>query len=706
MTTLYCDLETYSPVPIKNGTHAYAEQAEILLFPYAIDDEEVKCWDATADKEMPDDLAAALQNQNVLTVWQNGGMFDLTVLNAIGTTPRVPHSRVFDTMACALSHSLPGGLDLLCSVLNVAEDKAKHKTGKKLIQLFCKPRPKTSKIERATRHTHPEEWTQFIEYAKADISAMREVYRKLPKWNYNPLAEKGTAGRREYDLWLLDQKINARGVCVDTVLAQGALRAADKNKDELAQRTVALTEGEVSSTTKRDALLEHILSAYGVSLPDMQASTLERRMADPDLPEALRELFSVRLQATTTSVNKYKTLINATSQDGRLRGLLQFNGASRTGRWSGRTFQPQNLPRPTMKQADIDFAIKVIKANACDIFFDEVMPVLSNCVRGCLVAPDGNKIVVSDLSNIEGRVAAWLAGEVWKVKYFYDYDEGLIKYDNYMVAYAKSFNIPVEEVAYNKDHGDGTMRQVGKVQELMLQYEGGVGAFVTGAATYRVDLTDLAERARKAIPVDTWTAAADFLKWTKEEGRSTQGLADEVFIACDSLKRLWRDAHPAISSYWKELSNAFKECVNTPGRTLTVRRLKFRRDGAWLRVGLPSGRALCYPSPEVDEKGLCSYMGLNQYTKKWERLHTYGGKLFENICQAVARDVMANAMPLVDEAGYRILLTVHDELLTETIDTAEFGPEGLSALLASPPSWGADLPLAAAGFEAYRYRKD
>lgn len=698
---LFADLETFSTIDLKRcGTHQYATEAEVMLLPYAIGEGEVECWDLTTGEPMPGDLREAMEDANVRTVWHNGGMFDLTVLNACGAKqgiPPLPHSRVFDTMVCAFAHSLPGSLDTLCTVMGVGADKAKHKEGKALIQLFCKPRPKNSKLRRATRETHPEEWQRFIEYAKSDISAMREVYRKVPRWNYQGF---------EYDLWLLDQRINARGVAVDTALARGAVLAAERAKEVLASRAQVLTEGAVQATTQRDKLLEHLFESYGVHLPDMQMDTIERRLNDPDLPLALRELLANRLQASTTSVSKYATLLRCTSADDRLRGLLQFAGAARTARWSGRMFQPQNLKRPDMKQKDIEFGIEAIKANACEFFYDDVMQVVSNAVRGCIIAPPGRKLVVADLSNIEGRKGAWIADEEWKLKYFRDYDSGAIEFDNYVMAYSKSFNVPPEVVLDNKKNGDGTMRQIGKVQELMLQYEGGVGAFVTGAETYRIDLDDMASKALPLLPEDTVKESRDFLKWMLKQRRTTYGLPDDVYVVCNSLKSLWRTAHPAISSYWKELQQGFISAVSYPGEWFVVRRVAFRKDGAWLRCRLPSGRFLCYPSPHVDEKGGCSYMGMNQYTRKWQRLGTYGGKLFENICQASARDVMAHAMPIAEEQGYEVVLTVHDELITEAPDDLDHSVDGLAGIMAIVPPWAEGLPLAAAGFEAYRYRKD
>jgi len=684
---LFADLETYSTVPIAHGAHRYAEGAKIMLWPYAIGDGPSKVWDVTTGDPMPDDLAQSMDDQKCLTVWHNGGMFDTVVLKAAMGID-LPLPRVHDTMVQALSHSLPGALGVLCEVLNVATDKAKDKAGKQLIQLFCKPRPPASKITRATRHTHPVEWARFVEYARLDVEAMREVYKKLPTWNY-----KGT----EMELWHLDQRINRRGMCVDVELARAAVLAVEKAQKELASRTVEMTDGQVASTTQRDALLLHVLEAYGVDLPDLQMATLERRMSDPDLPPALKELLGVRLQASTSSTSKYKALMNSVSSDGRLRGTKQFNGAARTGRWAGRLFQPDNLPRPVLKQRQIELGIDALKAGCADLIVDNVMELTSSAIRSCIVAPPGKKLVVADLANIEGRDQAWLAGEAWKLQAFRDYDEGNGP-DLYKLAYAKSFGGSPDTVT--KDQ-----RQIGKVQELMLGYEGGVGAFITGAATYRFDIEELARQVLPIAPGWALNEASGFYDWTVKQGRNTFSLSRDAFVASDTVKRVWRNLHPAIASYWPELRDAAIAAIEQPGTTLASRRLKIRRDGSWLRIGLPSGRALCYPSPQVVD-GAITYMGLNQYSRKWCRLKSYGGKLFENICQAVARDVMTANMPLIEAAGYAIVLTVHDEVICEAPDTDDFNATHLASLLAANPPWAPDMPLAAAGFETDRYRKD
>lgn len=691
---LWLDLETYSEVPITNGTHAYAAGAEVMLFAWALDDGPVSVWDCTTEEPPPPALWDALHNDSI-EAWAHNSHFDRTVLRRWMpiTTPELPRWR--DTMAQALAHSLPGALGDLCDILKVPTDKAKDKEGRQLIQLFCKPRPATSKVRRATRETHPAEWAKFVAYAALDIEAMRDVGKKLPTWNYQGA---------ELALWHLDQQINDRGVQMDTNLAHAAIRAVERAQKTLAARASDITLGAVQSATQRDALLRHLVAAYGVELPDMQQSTLERRIADPDLPAELRELLAIRLQASTTSTSKYKTLAKGVSSDGRLRGTLQFNGASRTGRWAGRLFQPQNLPRPVLKQAAIDQGIDALKADCEDLLFGNVMELTSSAIRGCIVAPKGKKLVVADLSNIEGRVLAWLAGEAWKLQAFRDYDAGT-GHDLYVLAYAKSFGVSPESVMADKEAG-GSQRQVGKVQELALGYEGGVGAFLTFAAVYGIDLEAMGEHAIGSIPQPILNEANSALAWTKLNKRPTFGLSDRAWLVCDSFKRAWRYGHPAIASFWKELQDAAVLAVQRPGATFTCRMLKLRRDGAWLRIRLPSGRFLCYPSPQVDETGKLSYMGVNQYSRKWSRLKTYGGKLAENVTQAVARDVLAGNMPGIEAAGYQIVLSVHDENITEAPDTAEFSADHLASLMATNPPWAEGLPLAAAGFEAYRYRKD
>jgi DNA polymerase bacteriophage-type len=494
---LWLDTETFSEVPLANGTHAYAEHAEIMLMTWAVDDGPVQCWDRTEDLNCPD-LRSAIVNADEYW-WQNGGMFDRVVLKHAmpRTYETMPEHKWRDTMVQALAHGLPGSLGALSEIFKLG-DNAKDKRGKQLIQMFCKPQAKNSKLRRKTRLTHPTEWEEFKEYAKSDIRAMRELHNKMPKWNYPNNAA-------ELNLWFLDQRMNMAGIYVDTELAEKAIEAVDVAQIQLAERTIEATNGDVGSATQRDKLLAYILAEHGVSLPDMRSDTLERRLSDASLPDSVRELIAIRLQASTSSVSKYKRLIKGVSSDGYLRGLTQFNGAARTGRDAHRLFQPGNMMRPTISQSDIEIGIDAIKAGCADLITDNVMELTSNTMRSVIIPPPGYKIVVSDLANIEGRVAAWVAGEHWKLQAFRDYDAGTGP-DLYVKGYSETFRVALADVTKK-------LRQIGKVMELMLAYGGGVGAFLTGAATYGIDLDELARTGRDAIPDSVWAEADNFWNW-------------------------------------------------------------------------------------------------------------------------------------------------------------------------------------------------
>ncbi len=682
--TVYLDLETFSKIDIKKaGTYKYAANSEILLFAYAINDAPACVIDVTFEPDAVERIENIINSADILIA--HNSMFDRNVLNCNGFKTKLPTWR--DTMIKAYTHSLSGGLDQLCGIMGIGEDLAKSKEGKKLIQLFCKPLGKNRILTRADRNSHPAEWAKFIEYARLDVEAMRAIDMKMPSWN----------SRIEFRHWQLDQRINDRGFCVDTDLVAAALKAIATEKIHLAAETKEMTSGEVGSATQAAALTKYILDEYDIELPNMQKATIEAAVSDPNTPLAVRELLVNRLQASTSSTSKYSALERSVNDDGRLRGTLQFAGAQRTGRWAGRVFQPQNLPRPCYSNDFIDQGIEALKLNCAELLYDDIMALTSSAIRGCIVAPDNHKLCVSDLSNIEGRVQAWLAGESWKIKAFEDFDKGEGP-DLYKLAYAKSFAVPHESVT--KDQ-----RQIGKVQELALGYGGGVGAFATFAKAYGIDLDQLAEQVWHTLPHQEVENAKRWLGMCKARGGYEAEMSDRAFVLCDTLKRMWRKAHPNINGLWYELEHACKSAIENPRQKYQVGRLVVRRDGAWLRIKLPSGRYLCYPSVRIKDDQI-QYRGKCQFTSQWRYLSTYGGKLFENICQAVSRDILAENMHEIDAQGYSIVLTIHDEVICETPDNDSHTHGKLSALLATNPSWCADMPLAADGFEAYRYKKD
>jgi len=349
---IFLDTETYCETPINNGTHRYAEGAEIIMWQWAVGDGPVEIRDGDEDIS---DLLDLLEDESYEVVIHNSA-FDRTVMRHNGVD--LPVERVFDTMVCAMAHSLPGALGTLCSILGVATDKAKDKEGRTWISLFCKPQPKGRKLRRATKQTHPVEWEAFREYGRLDIEAMREIYKKLPRWNYRGF---------ERELWALDQKINERGVMLDIDLAHAAIRASERAQKQLAKQAHEMTSGAVTSANQRDRMLEHILEEYGIALADLKGSTIEKTLADADMPFELKELLMVRVEASRTSVSKYKRVISGSSRDGRMRGTAAFCGALRTGRWAGRLLQLQNCPRPTIKNKEIDLWIEALKADAEDL---------------------------------------------------------------------------------------------------------------------------------------------------------------------------------------------------------------------------------------------------------------------------------------------------------------------------------------------------
>lgn len=657
MTTLWLDTETFNEVDIKLGAYRYAEEAEVMLLPFAVDEDPVTVWDLQDVPDWRERLQQMVDSADTVVI-QNS-MFDRPVLAEQGVT--IPVDKIEDTMVIALQHSLPAALGQLCDVLGVPQDKAKDKDGKKLIQLFCKPRPKNHNLRRATRDTHPDEWAAFIEYARLDVDAMRDVYKRLPRWNCSD---------RERQFWLADQEVNDRGIAVDAELATAAIRAFDRTLRSLAAAASRVTDGEVTTATQVAKLRQYLLDKFGLDCPDMTKGTVEALLKRDDLHPVARELLVIRQQASATSPAKYKIVRDAACRDLRMRGTMQFCGAARTGRDSGRIFQPQNLPRSSMPHEQVLAGIAAMKADCEDLLVDNVSELCASAVRSALVAETGNKLVVADLSNIEGRVAAWLAGEDWKLKAFRDFDLGT-GHDLYVVAYARSFGVTPEAVIDNKKNGDGLWRQIGKVQELALQFQGGAGAFASMAAIYGVVLPE-----------------------------ATIG----------EIVQAWRKAHPRIKSMWYDIEGAIRTVLKNPNTTAQVRELRFdvktHNNTQWLRIRKPSGTYLCYPNAHLDEGGSIHYDGINQYTRKWETLDSYGGKFFENVVQSVARDVFLTGLVRARRAQYGIVLRVHDELVGEVPDTDEYTHTELAAMMSTNPSWSAGLPLAAAGFECHAYRKD
>lgn len=627
MYLIYADTETFSPQDLSRvGAARYAEDAQIILWSYAENDAPAKVWDRVSSPQMPADLKRMWErlfaDPDARVVMHNGMNFDRQVFASNGFG-EIPAEKIIDTMVLAYEHALPGSLEQLCEAFRLDADHAKDKDGKRLIQIFCKPLPVNYKLTRATPQTHPAEWERFKNYARLDIEAMRAIYKKLPKWN---------ATAQERRLQALDAVINSRGMCIDLELAKGAVETVARHRTHLAARTRELTGGAVSAATQRDALLEYLRAEWGLDLVSATRAEVEKRIAEPGIPEPVKDLLRVRIASTKISVQKFQSVLNAACEDGRLRGCLQFRGASRTGRFSGRIFQPQNLARPTMRNDEIEFAIEATKGGLLDTFYEDPMPVLSNLLRGLIIAPKGKKLVVADYSNVEGRVLAWLAGEEWKLKAFRDFDAG-VGHDLYKLTYARAFNVKPETVTK-------AQRQMGKVLELGMGYGGGAGAFRTFALAYGIDLHDMADAVKSSISPSIWAEACE---WYPKAllGGFTEGMGKEVFLACDSVKRAWRKANAQIVQFWYDMDAGVRQAVIEGGPVRVGRHITVDKKGNYLRVRLPSGRYLVYPSPRIDDDGI-SYFGVAQVSRKWARIRSWGGKY-----------CIAKGTPVLTQEGWR-----------------------------------------------------
>lgn len=733
MSYLFLDFETFSEADLKKvGSYAYAEHptTEVLICTYAFDDEPVQVWDCTDGSDMPGDLHRALRrlvkpNSRIKMVWHNGSMFDRLIMKHCWGFD-IPVSNTIDTMIWAFRHALPGSLDALCEVLGVSADNAKDKRGKALIQRFSKPTPKNYKIRRYTAETHPDEWALFIKYAVSDITAMREVFHKLPRWGNSEFEDR---------VLELDQLINDRGFKVDVALAEAAIEAVEKHKAQLQEEAQRKYGG---SLTGKDFLpiLRELAPAHRIH--NAQKSTLNDLLADDDLPDDARTIIEMRLGAASTASTKYNPLLLGRSSDDRRRGCLQYGGAKRTLRWAGKGFQPQNLARGYYHDDELDKGISALLKGRAHRRFD-VAKLTASTVRSCIIPEAGHKFVVADYSNVEGRGLAWLAGEETALDTF---RAGL---DIYCVTAGKMFGMDPDDIKKNFKE----IRQIGKACELGLGYEGGVGAFVTFAKNLGLDLIEMAKTMDGTFPDHIWSATARGYEWARiqeakrpphpgeKDDRPSYILDKKVWRTCDAIKRMWRESHPETVAFWRDLKDGILAAVRNPGREFWAgahlrrngerairiwRTVEFDSSGRkvpgwWLCMELPSGRILSYPgigvsvTKETDEDGRVNtnvrikYQGENQLTRQWTTLYTHGGKACENIVQALCRDLLAYAMINVEGGGYPIVLSVHDELVCETPDTPEYNVVELEKLMCSLPEWAEGFPLVAEGAELKRYAK-
>ena len=651
MKMLAIDLETYSDVDLqKCGLYKYAENSEILLFAYAYDDGPVQVIDMACGETLSDNVRTDLTNPDVLKTAFNAA-FELHVLDHwLGF--RLDPAQWFCTMVQSYTLGLPGHLKDVGQVLNLAEDKKKLTTGKRLIQYFCKPCKPTKANGGRTRNMPsdaPDKWELFKTYNGRDVEAERAIRKKIERFFPN------TTERR---LWCLDQKINDAGVLLDETMVSQAIALDARIKEDVLNKAIRLTGMENPNSNAQ--LLDWVEQQEGWRPETLDKKARADMLQSDTLSKDTRTMLVYKQLLSKTSVKKYITMKNAECRDHRVHGMLQFYGAARTGRWAGRLVQLHNLPQNHLP--DLDDAREMVKAgdlDSLDIFYDNPSDVLSQLIRTAFIAGLGKRFIVADFSAIEARVIAWYADEAWRLQAFADGK------DIYCASASQMFGVPVVKHGVN-----GELRQKGKVAELACGYGGGVNAL-------------------------------------KAFGADKMGLTEEHM---KDIVTKWRQSSPHIVRMWKEVENAAKSAIRHKGSRVKYKHgLTFYTQAGLLFIQLPSGRAIAYVKPRIEQEDefkreTLTYEGVI-LNGGWGRNYTWGGKLVENIVQATARDCLAMAMLRLDEAGYKIVMHVHDEVILEM----PYGTGSLNEatdIMGQPIPWAPGLLLRADGYETPYYKKD
>lgn len=649
MKLLSVDIETYSSVDlIKSGVYAYCESSdfEILLFAYAVDDEKVQIVDLASGEEIPDDIIKAMTDPAVIKTAYNAN-FERTCLAKYFHQPMPPEQWRCSSVH-ALMLGLPGYLDGVAKCLRLKEQKMKE--GKALIRYFsvpCKPTKVNGERTRNLPEHDLEKWDTFKDYCEQDVEVERQIRNKLEAFPITKVEQK---------LWELDQKINDEGVLIDKTLVFNAIQADKAFQDELFEEAVRLTGLENPNSP---AQLKGWLLKQGLEVNSLAKKNVEALMGEVENPKVKR-LLELRQSMSKTSVKKYEAMERSICPDQRIRGLLQFYGANRTGRWAGRLVQIHNLPRNSLK--DLQIARDLLKSGsyeALELLFESVSDVLSQLIRTSFIPSRGNRFVVADFSAIEARVIAWLAGERWRMDVFQSH--GKI----YEASAAQMFKVSIETI----DKGS-PLRQKGKIAELALGYGGSKGALM-------------------------------------QMGALEMGLTEDEL---PELVSAWREANPNIVKLWWGIEAAAIKAVKEKAVVKMQYGLTFHYIKGILFITLPSGRSLAYVRPRIGEderfgKEQLTYEGTEQGSKQWGRIPTYGGKLTENIIQAIARDCLAVSMLRLDEAGYRINFHVHDEVILD-VPVGTGSMEEVENIMGQSIDWAPGLPLGADSFETFYYKKD
>lgn len=656
MQDIFIDIETYSSVDIKtSGAYKYiaSPDFEILLISYAINDGPVVTIDLAQGDAMPDEFEEALFDPEFRKHAHNA-VFERLSFKRVGYD--IPADEWYCTAVKAAYCGLPISLDQVSKVLDLINKKLD--TGKALIKYFscpCKPTKVNGGRTRNYPWHAPDKWEMYKEYNAYDVLAEREIYNMLEGYDI-PESER--------ELYIVDQAINDRGILIDSTLAKSAIQIDEEYSEVLMEQARALTH--LDNPKSSPQLCKWLSDKTGDSIISLAKDVLPGLIKQYENYPEVREALELRQKLAKSSIKKYYAMVNCATSDNRVRGTFQFYGANRTGRWAGRLLQLQNLSKNHLD--DIDTPRELIRKgdwDTVDMLYGDVADILSQLVRTGIVAPEGKILAVCDFSAIEARVISWLAEEDWRMDVFRG--DGKI----YEAAGSRMFNVPVSAITKTSP-----LRQKAKIAELALGYQGHLGAM-------------------------------------KRMGGEAMGLSEAEMT---SIVRKWRDANPKIVDLWAEVEDCAMEAVRY-GREVvgTSRNLVFNYDGDALTIKLPSGRCLFYRKPHIKEKAkgkttikALFYEGLNQETKQWTVIDTYGGKMTENIVQAIARDLLAYSLINLHKAGYAITMHVHDEIIAE-IDydgTEQEVYNQMAAIMGQAPSWASDLPLNADGYLTVYYKKD
>ena len=703
MSVCHIDFETRSAVDLKQtGAYIYAmhESTDVWCMAYAFDEEEVQLW--TPDLPCPPRLKAHIVLGE--TCVAHNAAFERIIFQYI-MGPRygwpVPDLEQWRcTMAMAYAMALPGSLEEAGAALGLSIQK--DMTGRRRMLKMSRPRKisggtsgfwdalKAGDIQKAgiTWWDDDEHKEALYAYCKTDIEVERMLEKRMMALR-----------PQEQEIWFLDQRINDRGVFIDKRLCDRALEVVEKTQTMLDREMKEVTAGAVDSCASVSALVKW-LKLQGVETDSVNKEMLDEMLGAWELTPAARRALELRQEAAKTSTAKIKKMLDMRAEDGRMRGNLQYHGAG-TGRWAARGAQLQNLPRPKIKEISeaIDTIMTTASPALIGMLYGPPLGVISDCIRGMIAAPEGKHIIAADLSNIEGRGVAWLAGEETKLNAFRAYDAKKGP-DIYLVAAAGIFGCSIEEAL--------AFRQIGKVSELSLGYQGGPAAFGKMSGNYGLKIGDHYDV--------IWNAALPMVRDRAIEGYEKRGkdspMEERAWLASEVVKIGWRLANQEIVKLWYGLENAAVDAVRHPGQTFGYREVEYKVAGSFLWCRLPSGRVLCYPYPRMkqvdtswgEKKEAIVYKTVDGITRKWGDKPFYGGLAAENITQAVARDVMAEAMLRIEAAGYPCILTVHDEIVSE-VDENYGSVEEFVGLLVEQPTWAKGFPISAEGWRGTRYRK-